>query len=169
MFICEMRQTWILVVIFILFVMGITTMFSLLGYMIFMIWICNKCFSFHHFHNNQSSSVKWDKLGLLELSLFFLLWALQSCFPHWYTRSWCFGFVRKAFPSTIFCIINVHPWNETIRFARKAFLSTIFFVINVHLWNETSLDTHNNHHSFCYWHCDHVLHIAIHNLDALDL
>ena len=49
MFIRELRQTWILVIIFILFLIGTTIMFSSLGAMILMLWICKKSFSFHHF------------------------------------------------------------------------------------------------------------------------
>ena len=37
-------------------------------------------------------------------------------------------------------------------FARKAFLSTIFLKIKIHPSNETNLGTHNNLHSFCYGH-----------------
>ena len=32
-----------------------------------------------------------------------------------------------------------------------------------------NLDTHNNLHSFCYGHYNHVLLIGIHDIDALDL
>ena len=74
MFIREMRQTWILIIISIIFVM-----------------------------------------------------ALQSCSPCWDRRSWCFGFARKAFLSTIFITINGHPWNVT------------------------NLDTHNNLLFFLLW------------------
>ena len=74
-----------------------------------------------------------------------MLWALQSCSPHCETWYWCF------------------------RLARKAFHSTIFPIINVHLWNETNLDTHYYLHSFRYGHCDHVLQIGEHDIDALDL
>ena len=63
MFISEMRQTWILVIISILFVVGTTIMFPLLRYTILTLWICKKCFSFHHFPYDQCSSVIWDKLG----------------------------------------------------------------------------------------------------------
>ena len=56
-----------------------------------------------------------------------LLWALQSSSPYWDTRYWCFRFARKAFLSTIFPIINVHPWNQS------------------------NLDTHNNLHFFLLW------------------
>ena len=49
----------------------------------------------------------------------FCYWALQSCSPHWDTRYWAFRFARKAFFSTIFLIINVHPWNETNLDARN--------------------------------------------------
>ena len=31
------------------------------------------------------------------------------------------------------------------------------------------MDTHNNLHSFCHGHYNHVLHIGIHDMDALDL
>ena len=152
---------------------------------------------FHHFPYNHSSSVKWGKLGyaynlhsfcyghsyhflfirihdfdaldLLEnlffplfslsskfiyemrqtwklviVSIFFLL-ALQSCSPYWDTRYWC------------------------SRFATKAFLSTIFLIIKLHSWNDINLDTHNNLHSFCSCHYNHVLHIGINDLDAFDL
>ena len=44
MFICEKRQTWILIIISILFVIGMTIMFSSLGYMILKLWICKKSF-----------------------------------------------------------------------------------------------------------------------------
>ena len=69
----------------------------------------------------------------------------QSCSPHWDTRSWCFVF------------------------ACKAFLSTIFLVINAHMWNRTNFNTSNNLHSYCYGHNNHVLHIRIHDIEALDL
>ena len=54
-------------------------------------------------------------------------------------------------------------------FARKAFLSLTFLINIVCPWNGTNLDTHNSLHSFCYWHYNHVLHIRMHNTDALDL
>ena len=54
-------------------------------------------------------------------------------------------------------------------YKKKAFLSTILLKINVHLWNETNLNSHNNLHSFCYGHYNHVLHIEIPDIDALDL
>ena len=108
-----------------------------------------------------------------------------------------FGFARKAFLSTVFLIINVYSWNETnlntrnnlyffcyghnnhvfligihdidtFGFAGKALVSTIFLIINVHPWNETNLDTHYNRHSFFYRHYSHVLHIGIHDINALD-
>ena len=47
----------------ILFVIGTTIMFSKLEYMTLMLWICKKSFSFHYFPYNQSSFVKWAKLG----------------------------------------------------------------------------------------------------------
>ena len=34
---------------------------------------------------------------------------------------------------------------------KKAFPSTIFLIINVRLWNKTNLDTFNNLHYFCDW------------------
>ena len=49
MFLREMWQTWLLIIISILFVMGTTIMFFTLGYVILMLWICKKSFSFHHF------------------------------------------------------------------------------------------------------------------------
>ena len=127
-----------------------------------------------------------------------MLWALQSCSPHWDTRYLWFGFERKAFLSPIILVINVYLWKKTnldarnnlysfcsghynhvlligdtrylfFGFARKAFLSTIFIVINAHLRNKTNLDTQNNLCSFCYWHYNHVLHNRIHDIDALDL
>ena len=51
-FFSQMRQTWILTIIFILFVMGTTIMFSSSRYTILMLWICKKRFSFHYFHYN---------------------------------------------------------------------------------------------------------------------
>ena len=72
-------------------------------------------------------------------------WELQLCSPHWDTQYWCFGLAKKAFLFTIFLIINVQPWNGR------------------------NLDTYYNLHSFCYWHYNHVLHIGIHDMDALDL
>ena len=126
-----------------------------------------------------------------------MLLALQSCSAHRDTRFSYFGFARKAFLSTIFLVINVHPWNETnldtqnnihffvigtlimfstlafiiwcFGFARKAFLSNAFLVIQVYLWNEANLGAHNNLHSFCYWHYNHVCLIEIHDIYALDL
>ena len=74
-----------------------------------------------------------------------MLWALQSRSPHWDTRYWCFGFVRKVFLSTIFLIIIVYPWNET------------------------KLDTRNNLYSLSYWYYNHVLLIGTHNINALHL
>ena len=116
---------------------------------------------------------------LIIISILFVM-ALQSCSPHWDTQYWCFGFARKAFLSTIFLIIKVHPWNDSnldshnnlysfsdsaqqscsprwntrywcFGFARKAFLSAIFPIIKVHLWKELNLDSHNNLHSFHNW------------------
>ena len=126
-----------------------------------------------------------------------MLWGLQSCSPHWDTSYWCFGFERKSFLSTIFLIINVHPWNETnldahnnqcsfhfwhynhilctgmhdidsLDLQEKAFRSTIFLIINVPPWNVTNLATQYNLHSFHYGYCNRVLHIGIHDIDALD-
>ena len=124
-----------------------------------------------------------------------MLWPLQSCSLHWDTRYWCIGFARKVFLSTISLIINVHPesnldnrknpysfcyghYNHVLRieihvvddigFVGKAFLSTIILIINVHPRNESNMDIHNNLHSFCYGHYNHVLHIGIHDIDALD-
>ena len=51
---------------------------------------------------------------------------------------------------------------------KKAFHSTIFLIMKVHPWNERNLDTYNELHSFCYWHYNHVPHIRIHDIDALD-
>ena len=124
------------------------------------------------------------------------LWALQSCFWYWDTRYWCYGFTRKAFPSAIFLIFNGRPWNGTnhdtcnnlhffcyghynhvlhiantrywcFGFVGKAFRSTIFPIINYYPWDETNLDSRNNPYCFCYGHYNHVLHIGIHNIDAL--
>ena len=52
---------------------------------------------------------------------------------------------------------------------KKSFLSTIFLVINVHPWYETNLDTPNNLHSICYGHYNHIPLIGIHDIDVLDL
>ena len=79
----------------------------------------------------------------LIISILFVI-STKPCSPHWDIGSWCFGF------------------------ARKAFISTIFIVINVHLWNETNLGTHNNLHSYCSGPYDYVLLIGIHKIDALD-
>ena len=124
-------------------------------------------------------------------------WALQSCLPYYDTRYWVFGFLGKAFFSTISCIIKVHPWNELdldshnnlhsfcdwglkscsphwdtrywcFGFARKAFIFTIFRIIKVHPWNESNLDTSNNLYSFYYRHYNSVLLIKIHYINALD-
>ena len=65
--------------------------------------------------------------------------------------------------STMGCTILMH-W-----ILKKPFFSTIFHIINVHLWNKTSLDTHYNIHYFCYRHYNNVLHVGIHDIDALDL
>ena len=102
-----------------------------------------------------------------------MLVALQSCSPHCDTQYWCFGLVRKAFVSNIFCIIKVYPWSEInldahynlysfcywalqscsahwetrnycFAFARKAFYSNIFTIINVHWRNDTNLHIHYN-------------------------
>ena len=109
---------------------------------------------------------------------------------------WCFLFVRKAFLSTIFLIIKVHSWHESnldsyknlnfscdwalqscspnwdawdwcFGFVSIAFLSTIFLIIKVQLWNESDLDFHNNLHTFCYGHYNHVHLIRIHNINDL--
>ena len=145
MFIQGMSQSWMLIVISILFLIDTTIMFSILGYTILKLWICKKSFSFHDFTYNYCSSVKWDKLGYSLWSVFFSLLALQLCSPYWDTRYWSFRFARKAFFSTIFLIINVHPWMES------------------------NLDTHSSLHFFCYGHHNHVLFIGIHDIDALDL
>ena len=105
---------------------------------------------------------------------------------------------KKNFFSTIFLIIKIHPWNElnldtrnnihsfcyghynrvyvigihdieAFGFARKAFLSNIFLITKVHPWNERNKSAHNNLHSSCYWHYNHVLHFGIHDIDTLDL
>ena len=52
---------------------------------------------------------------------------------------------------------------------KKYFISTIFLRIKVHPWNETNLDTYDNLNSFSYWHYNHVLHIWVRYIDALDL
>ena len=125
--------------------MGTTNIFSPLGCMILMLCVCKKSFSFCHFPCNYYSSMKWDKLGCSLQSLFFSLWALQSCSPHWDTRSWCF------------------------RFARKGFLSTIFIIINVHPWNESNMDARNYLYSFHYGHYNHILPIVMHDINAFGL
>ena len=113
---------------------------------------CNNLHSFCYGHYNHVHLIRIHEIDVLDLqeNLFFppfslllkfihgmrqtwiliiisifLLWALQTCSPHWDTQYWCFGF------------------------ARKASLPTIFLIIKVYLWNETNMDTHNNHHSFC--------------------
>ena len=57
---------------------------------------------------------------------------------------------------------------STLWIWKKSFFSTIFLIIKVHPSNEINLDANNNLHSFCYWHCNHVLHIRIHDIDFLD-
>ena len=51
-FICEMRQTWILVIIFIPFVIGTIIMLPTVWDAILMLWICEKSFAFQHFPHN---------------------------------------------------------------------------------------------------------------------
>ena len=125
--------------------MGATIMFFTLGHVKLVPWICRKSFSSYHFPYNQNSSMKWDKHGHSYYFPLFLLFALQSCSPLRDTRYWCFGFARKAFPSTILLIINVHPWKVS------------------------NLDTLNNPHSFHYGHYNHILHFRMHSINALDL
>ena len=126
-----------------------------------------------------------------------MLWVVQSHSPHldaWYS---CCGFAGKALLSIIVWIIKVHLWNGTNLASlnnlhsfcyghcnhvlingihdidaldlQEMLFSTIFLKIKVHSWNETNLDSRNNLYSFCYWHCNHVPHIWLRGLDALDL
>ena len=116
MFICEIRQTWLPIIIFILlsvgvvimsqtwkvviisilFVMGITIMFSTLGYTILMHWFARKRFSFHHCLLIKVHREMGQTWILLIISILFAI-ALQSCSSHWDTRYWCFDLERKAF------------------------------------------------------------------------
>ena len=61
------------------------------------------------------------------------------------------------------------PGIDALDLQEKPFFSTIFLLIKVHSRKKTNLDTNNNLYSFCYWHENHVLHIRIHDIDALDL
>ena len=58
---------------------------------------------------------------------------------------------------------------DALDFPRKVFPSTIFLIINVYPWNETNLATRNNRHSLCYRHHNHVLLMGINDINALDL
>ena len=127
-----------------------------------------------------------------------MLWALQSCSSYWDTWYLYFGFARKAFLSTIFLIIVIHPWNklnldtlnnlhyfcyghsnhvlligvqdiDAFGFRWKAFLSLSFLIFKIYPWNKTNLDTNNNLYFFCYWQCNLVLHIGILDINAFDL
>ena len=81
---------------------------------------------FPPFPYNWNLSIKYVNFDSRNNLHSFCYWAQQSCSLHWDTRYWCFGLARKAFLSTIFLIIKVHPWNET------------------------NLYTQYNLHSFCY-------------------
>ena len=120
-----------------------------------------------------------------------MLWALQPCSPYLDAWFWCFGFVGKAFLSTIslklmfthemrqtwipIIISFVFLMGTTIMFfslgytilklciCKKIFFSTIFPIIKFHSWNETNFYTHNSLHSFRYWNYNQVIHIGIHD------
>ena len=144
MFIRKMRQTWMLVIAFILYVIGTVIMFSTLGHMI---W----CFGF---------AIK------VFLSTIFLATNVHP----WMRQSWILiiisiHFVMGTtimFSSLGYTILRLWTCN-------KSFPSTIFLLIKGHSWNEANLYTHNNHHYFCYWYYNHVLQFRMHDLDALDL
>ena len=116
---------------------------------------------------------------LVTISILFVM-GTKIMFSSLDTRHCFFGFARKAFLSTIFLIIKLHPWNKSnldshnnlhsfcdwalqscsphwdtwnwcFPFARKAFHSTIFHIIKVHSWNVSNLDSRNNLHSLCNW------------------
>ena len=110
-----MRQTLILIIIFILFVIGTTIMFPLLGYTIVMLWICKKSFrstifpvinfhpgnktnldthnslySFCYWHYNQVSTLGYMilMLWICKKIFFFPPFSLQSKFIREMKQTW---------------------------------------------------------------------------------
>ena len=113
--------------------------------MILLLWLCKKSFFstiFYKVKVHLSTKTNNDSRNNVYS---FCDWALQSCSSHWNTQYWCFGF------------------------ARKAFFFTIFLIINVHLWDATNSNTHYNLFSYSYGHYNHIFHLGIHDIDALDL
>ena len=128
----------------ILFVMGTIIMFFSLGYMILMLWICKKSFSFTILLiiNVQSWNEKiWIPITI---SVLFVIGIIIMFFSLGYT------------------ILMLWICKKSISFHHFPYNSCSFVE-----WE--NLDTRNNLHSFCYGHCNHVLLLRIHDIDALDL
>ena len=63
--------------------------------------------------------------------------------------------------------IRIHD-TDALGLQEKLFFPPFFLIIIVHLWNETNLDTHYNLHSFRNGHYNHDLLIGIHDIVTLD-
>ena len=83
MFIREMRQTWILIIISIVFIIGTIIMFSSLGWRYWCFGFSRKAFLYLIFHVINVYPWNGTSLDTHNNIRFFLLWALQSCSPHW--------------------------------------------------------------------------------------
>ena len=138
-----MRQTWIPITIFIPFVIGMAIVFPTLGYTILMLWICKKSF-----------------LSTVFLVINVLSW-IRTNFD---THNNLLSFSQHGYNHVLY--IGIH--DVDVLDLQENLCLYHFLIIKVHLWNETNMDTHNNLHSFCSWHYNHVLHIGIHDIDALD-
>ena len=119
-------------------------MFSTLGYTILMLWICKKSFF---------------------STIFLVVKVIRDVRQTWILIITSILFVIGT--TILFSILGYVILMLWI--CKKSFLSTIFVIIKVHPWNEINLGTHNNLHSFCYWHGNHVLNIGLHDNEILDL
>ena len=144
MFILEMCQTWIRIIISILFVMDTTITFPLLEYMILMLWIGKKAF-----------------LSTIFLVTKVHLWSDTNLDTYNNLHSFCYRHNNHVL------LIRIHDIDALVW--KKSFFSTIFHIIKVQPWNKTNLDSRNSLHSFCYGQYNNLLLIAIHDLDALEL
>ena len=134
-----MGQTLMPIIISILIVTGKVIVFSKLGYTILMLLICKKRFL---------------------STIFRIIRFIQEMGQTWILIVITVLFVIGT--TIVFSILGYMILMAWI--CKKSFLSTIFPIIKVHPWNETNLDTHHNLHSFCYWHCNHVLRNGIRDM-----
>ena len=129
----------------------------------------------------QSMSIHHIRQTLILVIISIFLWLDTTItFSLLGTQYWCFGLAKKLFSppfslkskfmremrrTWIFVTISIlFVIGATIMFSslwytilmlwicKESFSFHHSHIIKVHLWNKTNLDTHNNRHSFCYWH-----------------